>query len=279
LSDGLLPTPYTPLLEETCHALGWSLVQPILSSSYLGFGNGDLTRDTEEIDALLQYLTHHRAGEIYSLIGHSTGCQNSIHFLKHGSSDMIARVKFVALQAPVSDREDAMTRTTSSANSNSYAENIDIAEEMVANEAGDEMMPRRSFWAPITASRFLDLQGRGGADDLFSSDFSDRELAERLKHVGKLEANGLRLLAAYSGKDEYVPKHVDTRALVGRFCLAMNEKCGEREVATPLFLAGANHNLSKGEGDAETFVDKVGEFLEVVMAVGYSFDGDGPGDV
>ena len=45
----------------------------------------------------------------------------------------------------------------------------------------------------------------------------------------------------------------------------MNEKCVEREVATSLFLANANHNLSEGDGDADTFVEKVGEFLEVVM--------------
>ena len=82
LSDGLLPTPYTPALEQACHELEWSLVQPILSSSYLGFGNGDLERDSEEISALLWYLTCHRSGEQYALVGHSTGCQNAIHFLK-----------------------------------------------------------------------------------------------------------------------------------------------------------------------------------------------------
>jgi hypothetical protein len=49
LSDGLIPTPYTKPLEKQCQELGWSLVQPILSSSYLGFGNGDLERDTKEL--------------------------------------------------------------------------------------------------------------------------------------------------------------------------------------------------------------------------------------
>lgn len=56
LSDGLLPTPYTPKLEQACHAIGWSLVQPILSSSYLGFGNGDLDRDTEELRCVCVYV-------------------------------------------------------------------------------------------------------------------------------------------------------------------------------------------------------------------------------
>ena len=49
LSDGLVPTPYTKKLEEACHVQGWSLVQPVISSSYLGFGNGSLDRDTNEI--------------------------------------------------------------------------------------------------------------------------------------------------------------------------------------------------------------------------------------
>ena len=49
LSDGLIPTPYTKQLEEACHAESWSFIQPILSSSYLGFGNGDLDRDSNEI--------------------------------------------------------------------------------------------------------------------------------------------------------------------------------------------------------------------------------------
>ena len=49
LSDGFMPTPYTADLERECHKLGWSFVNPILSSSYVGFGNGDLERDSQEI--------------------------------------------------------------------------------------------------------------------------------------------------------------------------------------------------------------------------------------
>jgi Protein of unknown function (DUF1749) len=67
LSDGLLPTPYTQSLEKACHALGWSLVQPIISSSYLGFGNGDLQRDTSE----LRYVSLETC-ELSLLYNHST---------------------------------------------------------------------------------------------------------------------------------------------------------------------------------------------------------------
>ena len=93
LSDGPIPTPYAKLLEERCHSMGWSLVQPILSSSYLGFGHGSLSRDTDEIVRLMEYLVCHHSAERFALVGHSTGCQNSIHLLKHGRKDLVNRVK------------------------------------------------------------------------------------------------------------------------------------------------------------------------------------------
>ena len=93
LSDGPIPTPYTKLLEERCHSMGWSLVQPILSSSYLGFGHGSLSRDTNEIVRLMEYLVCHHSAERFALVGHSTGCQNSIHLLKYGRKDLVNRVK------------------------------------------------------------------------------------------------------------------------------------------------------------------------------------------
>ena len=56
LSDGLLPCPYTDILEKVCHDQSWSLVQPIISSSYTGFGNGSLERDCNELQELMKYL-------------------------------------------------------------------------------------------------------------------------------------------------------------------------------------------------------------------------------
>ena len=74
----------------------------------MGFGNGSLIRDSHELEYLLSYLCHHRSGEIYAFVGHSTGCQNIIHLLKNcQSQDLIYKIKVVALQGPVSDREAA----------------------------------------------------------------------------------------------------------------------------------------------------------------------------
>lgn len=147
LSDGLLPTPYTAGLEEACRRAGgqgglegsfqqppqsWSLVQPVLSSSYTGFGHGRLSRDTEELEELIHYLQIHRHAQRIAFVGHSTGCQNIMHYLQHRqkkqqeerkqrgqhyqtvkgySGDGIVfhscPIVLVVLQAPVSDREHA----------------------------------------------------------------------------------------------------------------------------------------------------------------------------
>lgn len=137
-----------------------------------------------------------------------------------------------------------------------YQQNMKHALEL--RESGNEMqfMPRDAFWAPITAKRLLDLQERGGADDFFSSDFSDEELVERLGHIGRV-AN-LELLSVFSGADEYVPQHVDALCLSQRIVDAMNTHgC----VAKSLYLPTANHNLSGADGDMHLFLDGVSTLL------------------
>jgi len=265
LSDGPIPTPYAKLLEQKCHSLGWSLVQPTLSSSYLGFGNGSLSRDTDELVQLMDYLVCHHSAERFALVGHSTGCQNSIHFLKSGRRDLVDRLKVVALQAPASDRESL------SMTPGDHSVHLTHAQSLVTQKKGEEMMPRSAFWAPITASRYLSLFDVGGDDDFFSSDFTDEELGERLGHVGIVgRETGLHLVAAFSKKDEYVPENIEKDVLLKRLVSAMNgfdgegndEIAGRIVVARGLMLENGNHNLSKGEGDKEEFVEAVGKLME-----------------
>ena len=153
------------------------------------------------------------------------------------------------MQAPVSDREHAMMQPH-------HAENIEIARSLVKDKKGMEMMPRSAFWAPITARRFLDLHDINGRDDLFSSDLTIDQLQKRLAHVG--EVADRQVLVAFSGKDEYVPDTVDKKQILERLCRAMNHI---HPVATPLFLEMANHNLSLGDNDGDTFVHKVADML------------------
>jgi hypothetical protein len=255
LSDGLLPVPYTQELERACQQNQWSLVQPILSSSYMGFGNGSLSRDCDELQELMRYLVDYRHAEEFCLVGHSTGCQDAVYFLEHAAPEWRSKLKVVALQAPVSDREGAMQQEH-------YQEHLELAQSFVADGKGQEMMPRAAFWAPITAQRLLDLQAKGGTDDYFSSDYTDEELCARLQHVGTNE--DLQVLVAYSGADEYTPSHVDKSLLTDRMVSAMNSKCadnGKQQVAQRLYIDTGNHNLSKGPDDGKLFVDKLAELF------------------
>eukprot|EP00980_Cylindrotheca_fusiformis_P029678 scaffold23693_cov157-Cylindrotheca_fusiformis.AAC.2 len=240
LSDGLCPVPYTQDLEMACQENDWSLVQPILSSSYTGFGHGSLDRDCAELEELMRFLIEYRNAETFCLVGHSTGCQDAVHFLKNAQEDLRSRLKVVALQAPVSDRESGSVDPTQGADGH-----LTMAQALVVQGNGREMMPRAAFWAPITAQRFLDLNEKGGKDDYFSSDYTDAELSQRLQHVGKHD--DLQVLVAFSGSDEFVPSHIDKPKLVERLVGAMNGNGGN--VAQGLILPTGNHNLARGPND------------------------------
>lgn len=211
----------------------------------------------------MEYLVCHHSAERFALVGHSTGCQNSIHFLKFGRKDIVEKMKVVALQAPVSDRESLAM------NPGDHTTNLAHAQSLVSQKKGEEMMPRSAFWAPITASRYLSLFGKDGDDDFFSSDLTDEQLQDRLGHVGSAgRETGLRLLAAFSKMDEYVPENVERDVLLKRLVSAMNgeQSTGQEAVARGLMLASGNHNLSKGEGDKEEFVDAIGKLMELAIS-------------
>ena len=209
----------------------------------------------------MNYLKHHRSAKNFALVGHSTGCQNSVHFMKYGNEELIKQIKIIGLQAPVSDREDAMSGPN-------YKQNIEHAKALQDQGKEEEMMPRSAFWAPITAARFLSLQEVGGEDDFFSSDYTDEEMSIRLQHVGQRgSSNGLKVLVCFSGEDEYVPASIDKKDLMKRLCSAMNgnhEEDKEEKVAIPCFIEEGNHNLSESDGDKDRFVDELGELLSGV---------------
>ncbi len=260
LSDGLLPVPYTSLLEKACHKHNWSLVQPVLSSSYLGFGNGSLDRDVQELEELIEYLSDYRQGTEFAIVGHSTGCQDAVCFLETASVQTRAKVPLVALQAPVSDREGSELEE-------GFFDKLANAQELVDQDRGQEMLPRSFHWAPITAQRFVDLHAKGGKDDYFSSDYTDAELGARLGHVSTTpQHSDLKVLVAFSGSDQYVPEHVDKVQLTERMVDAMNGKFGDTDgttIAEALYIERGDHNLS-GPNEGKQFVDKFSELLEAI---------------
>ncbi|CAB1103167.1 unnamed protein product [Ectocarpus sp. CCAP 1310/34] len=162
LTDGLLALDYVPELAAALDRLGFAFVQPVLSSSYQGYGTSSLRQDVEELDELLDYLSSTPSPPVpevassdagssssssFLLIGHSTGCQDAVFYMKHGRPDLRAAVVGVVLQAPVSDREYLETLPSTEG----------FIEEARVRGGGGELMPVAADQAPITAARFLSL--------------------------------------------------------------------------------------------------------------------------
>nr|GMD75696.1 UPF0613 protein PB24D3.06C [Ipomoea batatas] len=225
LTDGFLATEYLEPLAIALDREKWSLVQFLFSSSYSGYGTSSLKQDAMELDQLINYLINKEDSEGVVLLGHSTGCQDIVHYMRTNAACSRA-VRSAILQAPVSDREYRATLPDT-------ASMIDLASKMISEGQGSELMPREANPdAPITAYRYHSLCAYNGDDDLFSSDLSDDQLKQRLGHMCNTPCQVI-----FSMGDEYVPDYVDKKALVDRLCRAMG---GAEKVE----IEHGNHSLS-----------------------------------
>lgn len=257
LTDGLLPTAYTPLLAAAVAAEGWSTVQPLFRGSYCQFGTGGLDRDVADLSSLLAFLRDRRGAKHVALLGHSTGCQITTQFLASdgtgGAEELRSMVVLAMLQAPVSDREAGPLSGVD------VPEMVAEARALVHAGNGSTIVSRALYgFIPLSAQRALDLFDRLGADDMFSSDMSGTELSSRLGH---LSSCGAHVVLALSMADEYVPLASSGGtagyADLGKRLLAAasGDKGGEAEV-TLLLIDGADHALS-GKPQAESLVQAV----------------------
>ncbi|XP_051129214.1 UPF0613 protein PB24D3.06c-like [Andrographis paniculata] len=225
LTDGFLATEYLEPLAIALDKERWSLVQFLFSSSYSGYGTSSLKQDSVELDQLISYLINKEDSEGVVLLGHSTGCQDIVHYLRTNAACSRA-VRAAILQAPVSDREFRATLLET-------ASMIDLASKMISEGKASELMPKEANPdSPITAYRFHSLCAYNGDDDMFSSDFNEDQLKQKLGHMSNTPT-----LVMFSMGDEYVPEYVDKKALVDRLCRAMG---GAEKVE----IEYGNHSLS-----------------------------------
>lgn len=225
LTDGFLATEYLEPLAIALDNEKWSLVQLLMSSSYTGYGTSSLQQDAMEIDQLISYLINKENSDGVVLLGHSTGCQDIVHYMCTNAACSRA-VRAAIFQAPVSDREYKATLPETAAM-------IDLAASMIKDGRGSELMPKDADpSAPITAYRYNSLCAYMGDDDMFSSDLSDDQLRMRLGHMANTPCQVI-----FSMNDEYVPEYVDKKALVERLCRAMG---GAEKVE----IEHGNHSLS-----------------------------------
>ncbi|KAJ4722365.1 UPF0613 protein PB24D3.06c [Melia azedarach] len=239
LTDGLFATEYLEPLAIALDKERWSLVQLLMSSSYSGYGTSSLQQDAMEIDQLISYLINKEDSEGVVLLGHSTGCQDIVHYMRTNAACSRA-VRAAILQAPVSDREYRATLPETAAM-------IDLASTMIKEGRGLELMPKEADpCSPITAQRYHSLCAYMGEDDMFSSDLSDDQLRQRLGQMANTPCQVI-----FSMADEYVPEYVDKKALVERLCRALG---GAEKVE----IEHGNHSLSNRVQEAvQSIIDFV----------------------
>lgn len=261
LGDGFLTVPYIPDLASAISkrfASRLVVVQALILSSYKGFGTGSLDRDVAELAKLVEYLRTERgstSSKVF-LMGHSTGCQDTIHYL----SKYVNCTKFIPiqaldggiLQAPVSDSEAITDKSQAS-------QFIEMAKDLIEKDKPDELLPQEAlklfFGAPFSAYRFHSLASIRGDDDYFSSYLTDSDYKESFGRVR------VPLLVLYGGLDEFVPDTVNKPALINQWQSNTSSNCWSPWSG---IIKGATHNVGFGSeaGAVEDLVGRVVGFLE-----------------
>ena len=148
LGQGFLSLKYSAALAEHLRAVDYDLVLVNLSSSWKQFGFRSLASDTCDLGKLVVFLRTLDFAKIV-LMGHSTGAQDVLHFLRHAEPEKTNVVSGVMLQGAVSDREGLMHLMTEET-----APLIEEAKALVASGKEDAILSGKLHDAPITAYRF-----------------------------------------------------------------------------------------------------------------------------
>lgn len=177
-------------------------------------------------------------------MGHSTGCQDIMHYLTGPGHEARPAIDGGIIQAPASDRESINMLICPE----TLRETCKVAKAMMDSGDGEEIVPSKikdGFLdpAPISARRWLSLTSpdHDGEDDYFSSDLSDDQL---LQSFGELPARS-PLCVLFSGSDEYVPKTVIQKALLERWVGIIHRGKGTVDETHSGVIEGATHDLGK----------------------------------
>ena len=258
LSDGLLTNPYIPSLAKALPD-SYSLVEILLSSSYEGWGTSSLDVDVQEIAQCVEYFQNLRPEGKIVLLGHSTGCQDVMHYLV--SDGKRPKIDGGIMQGGISDRE-AMTAWMPS---QEYDRSIKVAKEYIDDGRGDDCLPGKItggiFPGMVSANRWMSLASPGpehaGQDDYFSSDFEDDRLQMTF---GKAGSTGTPLSILFGEADPHVPEWVNKHELVGKWIRCIKEGGGVVDEDAGV-IKGATHTLREGGEPLEELKQRILGFL------------------
>jgi hypothetical protein len=217
----------------------------------------------DELAQCVSYFRGVKTGKIV-LIGHSTGCQDVMHYLTGPGYETRPLINGGIIQAPVSDRESMNLFISPEV----LSETCKIAKAMVDSGAGEEILSTRARHGylaptPISARRWLSLASpdHDGEDDYFSSDLSDDQL---LQTFGALPATS-PLCILCSGSDEYVPKTIDQKASLKKWTEIIQRGKGTVDEEHSGIIEGATHDLGNNSEDVvNELVRRILGFLDTL---------------
>ncbi|KIX99523.1 uncharacterized protein Z520_05099 [Fonsecaea multimorphosa CBS 102226] len=247
----------------------WRVMHVQLSTNGRSWGLFDLDRDVKEIAAAITYIrdtiTQSPSTPVV-LMGHSTGCQDLMHYLISPVSTSSARpnISGAILQAPVSDREAILhSASESSAAKASYEACLQVAYSTPREKHKTTIIPLDVITplfgpVPVTVFRFLSLASpdspeKPAMDDYYSSDLSDQRLRETFGLIGAVphllqpssgHGGTKSLLILQGANDQSIPPTVDKPHLLSRWKSAL-ESTGEAALSRhSLIIPHAKHDIS-----------------------------------
>ena len=226
LTDGLLSLPYVERLSTKLESLSkpYSLIQPLLRSSNLQYGWHTIDHDIQDLQKLIDYLVNNR-NDLQSIIlmGHSTGCQDIIHYLRQGKID--SKISQVILQGPVSDRQYLSQLSSTKDQLNYCYQNKDNL---------NEWLPRYLHDPPLTIQRCLSFNQINSIEDLFSSDLNDQQIKDIYQNIQ------IPIIWIWSKQDEYVPDDIKDQVID----FIQNKLVKQNKNSTFILLENADHAVN-----------------------------------
>ena len=299
LGDTFETVPYVSALAQALP--NWRVCHAQLSSAGRGWGMSSLEQDCDEIELAVNWaktrFAQQQGGDSAAppvnvvLIGHSTGCQDVLHYLhatpRSGEGGSRSPVQGAILQAPVSDRDSLLSNIEKHPEKKAIYEHcVRFAESLDEDEKKDMIIPLP--WSeeiisfnrtPVSVARFLSLASpesprNPSPDDLFSYDATNERLQLTFGKIGSTKAFAIAsggstvrkkpsILVGMMGADEYVPASVDMDVLLLRW-----KKAIEKEGTAVLdedsgIVKGGKHNLRGKDGERKAARD---EFVRRVKA-------------
>lgn len=259
--------PFVPHLAKSLPD-DYSLVETLISSSYLGFGSSSLGQDVSELAECVSHFRNQRPGGKIVLMGHSTGSQDVMHYLLAPSDR--PKIDGGIMQGCVSDREAMETYMMPEM----LYQSVKLAQRYVKEGKENDVLPdhltNTIFPAPISAKRWLSLASpapdHAGEDDYFSSDFDDERLS---KTFGKLGKSKTPVSILFGEKDQYIPEKVDKMKLVDRWKGHIRKGDGIVDAEAGV-VPGMSHTVKELGAPLEDMTGRIVRFLSRIDQIASS---------